>query len=153
MPPLTLRALLPTGKYGASHSLGRVCVYSPCLSFGLTRLRAYTSAASAAACAASRRCLRAAYSGSVSQWAVSPFKAASSPITAERSRAVSLATSFGSCGSTYAFLGFVAEASIHASYGHPTVLTDLIIASPAAMPRDGTHLSKSLERIVHRVVR
>jgi hypothetical protein len=56
-------------------------------------------------------------------------------------------------GPTYAFLGLVAEASIHASYGHPTVLTDLIIASPAAMPRDGTHLSKSLERIVHRIVR
>jgi hypothetical protein len=49
----------------------------------------------------------------------------------------------------YAFLGLVAEASIHACYGHPTVLTDLIIASPAAMPRDGTHLSKSLESIVH----
>ncbi len=64
-----------------------------------------------------------------------------------------LVTSFGSCGPTYAFLGLVAEASIHASYGHPTVLTDLIIASPAAMPRDGTHLSKSLESIVHRVVR
>ena len=88
-----------------------------------------------------------------SQWVASPFKAASSPTSAERSRAVFLVTSFGSWGPTYAFLGLVAEASIHASYGHPTVLTDLIIASPAAMPRDGTHLSKSLESIVHRVVR
>ena len=95
----------------------------------------------------------AAYSGSMSQWVASPFKAASSPTSAERSRAVSLVTSFGSWGPTYAFLGLVAEASIHASYGHPTVLTDLVIASRAAMPRDGTHLSKSLERIVHRVVR
>src|SRR5215213_11397505 len=78
---------------------------------------------------------RAAYSGSVSQWVASAFNATSSPTSAERSRAVSFVTSFGSWGPTYAFLGLVAEASIHASYGHPTVLTDLIIASPAAMPR------------------
>jgi hypothetical protein len=38
----------------------------------------------------------------VSQWVASPFNAASSPTTAERSQAVSLATSFGSCGPTYA---------------------------------------------------
>src|SRR5215212_11669290 len=71
------------------------------LSFSLTRPRASTSAASAAACAASRRCYRAAYSGSVSQWVASPFKAASSPTRPERSRAVSLVTSFGSCGPIY----------------------------------------------------
>src|SRR5918994_4333652 len=100
MPPLTLRALLPTGKYGASLSLARGCVYSSCLSFSLTLRLASTSAASAAACAASRRCLRAAYSGSVSQWVASAYKAASSPTSAERSRAVSLVTSFGSCGPT-----------------------------------------------------
>jgi hypothetical protein len=42
-----------------------------------------------------------AYSGPVSQWLASPFKAASSPTSPERSRAVSLVTSFGSCGPTY----------------------------------------------------
>src|ERR671911_20250 len=50
---------------------------------------ASTSAASAAACAASKRCRRAAYSGPVSPWAASPFNAASSPTSPERSRAVS----------------------------------------------------------------
>jgi hypothetical protein len=44
---------------------------------------------------------RAAYSGSVSQWVASAFNATSSPTSAERSRAVSLATSFGSCGPIY----------------------------------------------------
>src|SRR5919107_2331634 len=87
--------------YGTSHTPARGCVYSPCFSFSLTRLRASTSAASVAACAASRRCLRVAYSGSVSQWVASPFKAASSLTSPERSRAVSLATSFGSCGPIY----------------------------------------------------
>src|SRR5215208_910093 len=67
----------------------------------LTRLRASTSAASAAAYAASKRCLRVAYCGSVSQWVASPFNATSSPTSAERSRAVSLATSSGSCGPIY----------------------------------------------------
>jgi len=62
---------------------------------------ASTSAASAAACAASKRCRRAAYSGPVSQWAASPFNAASSPTSPERSRAVSLVTPFGSCGPIY----------------------------------------------------
>jgi hypothetical protein len=38
-------------KYEASHSLARGCVYSPCLSFNLTRRLAPTNAASAAACA------------------------------------------------------------------------------------------------------
>src|SRR5215208_967035 len=88
-------------KYAGSHTLARGCIYWPCLSFSLTRLRASTSAASAAACAASRRYRRAAYSGSVSQWVASPFKAASSLTSAERSRAVSLVTSFGSCGPIY----------------------------------------------------
>ena len=37
------------------------------------------SAASIAACAYSRRCLRVAYSGPSSQWFASPFNAASSP--------------------------------------------------------------------------
>jgi hypothetical protein len=82
-------------------AIARGCVYSPCLSFSLTLRLASTSAASAAACAASKRYLRTAYSGSVSQWVASPFKAASSPSRRERSRAVSLATSFGSCGPTY----------------------------------------------------
>jgi hypothetical protein len=36
----------------------------------------------------------------VSQWWASAFRAASSPTSAERSRAVSLTTSFGSCGPT-----------------------------------------------------
>ncbi len=67
----------------------------------LTRRLASTSAASAAACAASKRCLRAEYSGPSSQWVASPFNAASSPTSAERSRAVSLVTSFGSWGPTY----------------------------------------------------
>jgi hypothetical protein len=53
---------------------------------------------SAAACAASRRWRREAYSGPVSQWVASAFNAASSPTSAERSRAVSLTTSSGSCG-------------------------------------------------------
>jgi hypothetical protein len=35
------------------------------------------------------------------QWVASPFNAASSPTSAERSRAVSLATSFGSSGAIY----------------------------------------------------
>ena len=102
--PLTLRALLPTGMYGASRGLTRGCVYSPCLSFGLTRLRAYTRAASTAACAASRRCRRVVYSGSVSQWVASRFNAVNSPTSAERSRAVSLVTSLGSCGPLYGSL-------------------------------------------------
>ena len=62
---------------------------------------ASTSAASAAACAASKRCRRAAYSGPVSQWAASPFNAASSPTSPERSRAVPLVTSFESYGPIY----------------------------------------------------
>ena len=65
-------------KYEALHSLARGRVQSPCLSFSLTRLRTSTSAASAAACAASRRPLRAAHSGSVSQWLASSFSSASS---------------------------------------------------------------------------
>jgi hypothetical protein len=70
-------------------------------SSSLTRRRASTSAASAAACAASSRYHRASYSESVSQWVASAFNAASSPTSAERSRAVSLVTSFGSCGPIY----------------------------------------------------
>src|ERR687890_1469474 len=91
-------------QYGASHVPARGCVYSPCLSFSLTLRLASPSAASAAACAASRGCRRASYSGSVSQWVASPFKAASSPTRPDRSRAVSLATSFGSCGPIYGSL-------------------------------------------------
>ena len=49
----------------------------------------------------STRCRRAAYSGSVSQCVASPFNAASSHTSAEKSRAVSLVTSFGSWGPTY----------------------------------------------------
>ena len=41
---------------------------------------------------------------SVSQWVASAFNAASSPTSPERSRAVSLATSFGSCGPIYGSL-------------------------------------------------
>src|SRR5215212_3957036 len=63
-----------------------------------TRLLASISAASTAACAASKRCLSASYSGPLSQWAASPFRAASSPARPERSRAISLVTPFGSCG-------------------------------------------------------
>src|SRR5215218_7501582 len=70
-------------------------------SFSGTLRLASTSAAATAACAAAKRCCRVAYSGSVSQWVASPFNAASSPTSAERSRAVSLATSFGSCGPIY----------------------------------------------------
>jgi hypothetical protein len=70
-------------------------------SFSGTRLLASTRVASAAACAASRRYRSAAYSGSVSQWVASAFKAASSPTNAERSRAVSPVTSFGSCSTTF----------------------------------------------------
>ena len=70
-------------------------------SFSRTLRLASTSAASAAACAASKRCRRVPYSGSVSQWVASAFKAASSPAMPERSRAVSLVTSLGSCGPTY----------------------------------------------------
>jgi hypothetical protein len=58
---------------------------------------ASSSADSTAACAASRRCLRTAYSWSANQWVVSPFNAASSPTSAKRSRAVSLLWSSGSC--------------------------------------------------------
>jgi hypothetical protein len=50
---------------------------------------------------ASSRWRRVAYSGSVSQWVASPFNAASSPTSAERSRAVSPTTSLGACGPTY----------------------------------------------------
>jgi hypothetical protein len=67
-------------------------------SFTRTLRLASTSAASTAACASSSWCLRVAYSGSLSQWFASPLNAAISPTSAERSRAVSLATSFGSCG-------------------------------------------------------
>jgi hypothetical protein len=69
-------------------------------SFILTLRLASTSAASAAACAFSNRCRRAAYSGPASQWWASPFSAVSSLTTPERSRTVSLVTSFGSCGPT-----------------------------------------------------
>ncbi len=102
----------------------------------------------------SRRCRRAAYSGSVSQWVASPFSAASSPTRPERSRATSLLTCFGSCGPTYASLDLVAEVGIHASYRHPAVHAYLIIALPAAIRSDDeVPLLKSLERVVHRVVR
>jgi hypothetical protein len=40
----------------------------------------------------------------VSQWVASPFKAASSPTSAERSRAETLLTSFWSCGPLYGSL-------------------------------------------------
>jgi hypothetical protein len=39
--------------------------------------------------------------GSLSHWLASPFNAASSPESAERSQAASLVTSFGSCGPIY----------------------------------------------------
>jgi len=45
--------------------------------------------------------MRAASLGSVSQWVASPFNASNSPTRPERSRAVSLVTSFGSCGPIY----------------------------------------------------
>jgi hypothetical protein len=70
-------------------------------SFSLTLRLASTSAASAAACALSSLSLRGAYSGSVSQWVASAFKAASSLTDAERSRAMSLLTSLGSWGPAY----------------------------------------------------
>src|SRR5215208_1663794 len=38
-------------------------------------------------------------------WVASPFKAASSPTSAERSREMSLVTSFGYCGPTYVTTG------------------------------------------------
>jgi hypothetical protein len=79
--------ILPPGRYPPS--------------FILTLRLASTSAASAAACAFSNRCRRAAYSGPASQWWASPFSAASSLTTPERSRTVFLVTSFGSCGPTY----------------------------------------------------
>src|SRR5215203_5288801 len=59
----------------------------------------------------------------------------------------------GSCGPTYAFLDLVAEVGIHASYSHPAVRADLIIAPPAEIRSDEVLLLKSLERVVHRVVR
>jgi hypothetical protein len=90
--------------YGTSHGLSRGCVYSPWLSFSLTLRLTSTSAASVAACAASSRYHRTYYSGSVSQWVASPFKAASYPTSPERSQVVSLATSFGSCGAIYGSL-------------------------------------------------
>ena len=94
-------ALLPTRR-SMKHCTARARgAYSPCLSFSRTLRLASTSAAPAAACAVSRPCRRAVYSGSVSQWVTSPFNAASSPTTPERSRAVSLVTSFGSCGPIY----------------------------------------------------
>jgi hypothetical protein len=74
------------------------CYPSGCSSFNLTLRLASISAASTAACAFSRRRWRTAYSGLVSQWRASAFRAASSPASPERSRAVSLVTSFGSCG-------------------------------------------------------
>src|SRR5829696_805292 len=80
-------------------------------SFSRTLRLASTSAASASACAASKRCRRVAYSGSVSQWVASAFKAASSLTSDERSRAVSLATSLGSCGPIYGCL-FLCQKSV-----------------------------------------
>src|SRR5215212_9713376 len=70
-------------------------------SFILTLRLASTSAASTAAWAFSRRRCSTAYSGAVSQWRASAFSAASSPASPERSRAVSLVTSCGSCGPTH----------------------------------------------------
>ena len=55
-------------------------------SFSRTLRLASTSAASAVACAASKRCRRVAYSGSVSQWIASAFKAASYPTPGPRGR-------------------------------------------------------------------
>src|SRR5215213_1365459 len=133
----------------------RVCGYYPPgrSSFILTLRLASISAASTAACAFSRRRWRTAYSGLVSQWWASAFRAANSPARPERSRAVSLVTSFGSCGPTYAFLDLVAEVGIYAFYSHPAVRADLIIAPPAEIRSDEVLLLKSLERVVHRVVR
>ena len=59
----------------------------------------------------------------------------------------------GSCGPTYAFLDLVAEVGIYTFYSHPAVRADLIIAPPAEIRSDEVLLLKSLERIVHRVVR
>jgi hypothetical protein len=67
----------------------------------LTLRLASISAASTVACAFSSRRCRTAYSGLVSQWWASAFRAASYPARPERSRAVSLATSSGSCGPIY----------------------------------------------------
>jgi hypothetical protein len=76
------------------------CYPPGCSSFRRTLRLASISAASTAACAFSRRRWRTAYSGLVSQWWASVFRAASSPARPERSRAVSLVTSFGSWGPT-----------------------------------------------------
>ena len=83
---------------------GSECYPPGCSSFILTFRLASISAASTAACAFSSRRCRMAYSGSVSQWRASAFMATSSPASPERSRAVSLATSFGSYGPTSASL-------------------------------------------------
>jgi hypothetical protein len=91
----------PWAKRTGAMFLAPGCVYSPCPSFSHTLRVASTIAASANACAFYRRCLRVAYSGSVSQWVASAFNVASSPTSPERSRAVSLVTLFGSCGPTY----------------------------------------------------
>jgi hypothetical protein len=72
-------------------------IYCRSSSFSRTLRLASTSAASAAACAASKRYRRTSYSDSVSQCVASAFKAASPPTKPERSRAVYLVTSFGSC--------------------------------------------------------
>src|SRR5215211_8835095 len=76
-------------------------IASPQIKVSRTLRPAFTSAASAAACAVSSRYRRTSYSRSVSQWVASPFKSASSPTSAERSRAVCLVRSFGSWGAAY----------------------------------------------------
>jgi hypothetical protein len=57
----------PWAKRTGAMFLATGYVYSTCLSFSRTLRLASTSSASAAACASSRRCLRVAYSGPVSQ--------------------------------------------------------------------------------------
>ena len=57
----------PWAKRTGAMFLAPGCVYSPCPSFSRTPRVASTSAASAAACAFSSRCLRVAHSGPVSQ--------------------------------------------------------------------------------------
>jgi hypothetical protein len=69
----------PPRPNSLSPSASRHPIYCRRSSFSRTLRLASTSAASAAACAASKRYSRTAYSGSVSQWSASPFKAASFP--------------------------------------------------------------------------
>src|SRR5215212_1267566 len=70
-------------------------------SFSRTLRLASISAASVAAWVSSRRCLRVAYSGSLSQWFATPFALVRSEASEVRSRATSAATSFGSGSPIY----------------------------------------------------